>query len=337
MRWSGSSPLAAPPGNTYGFHAIAPVEAKVDRTVKPLAIALGVFGGVAALAALLIGLQLMSRQLRDAEEDSFVLRSLGAGPTTIALDGLVGILGSIVVGALLAVAVAVALSPLSPLGPVRPVYPDAGIAFDWTVLGVGLLVLIVGLGAMALVLAHRGAPHRVAARSRVAAQSTSRAVEAASAAGLPPPAVVGVRFALDPGRGRTAVPVRSALLGAVLAVALVVSTLTFGSGLQSLVSQPALYGWNFSYLLNASNTTPPQALALLDHDPDVVAWDGYDYNNVVIDGRAFRSSLNTATRRRKRRSARRYWPGTPSRPRTRSSSARPPWRSCTSGLATPSW
>lgn len=227
----------------------------------------------------------MSRQLRDAEEDSFVLRRLGAGPTTIALDSLVGILGSIVLGVLLAVAVAVALSPLSPLGPVRPVYPDAGIAFDWTVLGVGLLVLIVGLGAMALVLAHRGAPHRVAARSRVAAESTSRAVEAASAAGLPPPAVVGVRFALDPGRGRTAVPVRSALLGAVLAVALVVSTLTFGSGLQSLVSQPALYGWNFSYLLNASNTTPPQALALLDHDPDVVAWDGYDYNNVVIDGR----------------------------------------------------
>ena len=151
-------------------------------------------------------------------------------------------------------------------------------------LGVGLLVLIVGLGAMALVLAYRGAPHRVAARSRVAAPSTSRAVEAATSAGLPPPAVVGVRFALDPGRGRTAVPVRSALLGAVLAVALVVATLTFGSGLQALVSHPALYGWNFSYLLNASNTTPPQALSLLDHDPDVVAWDGYDYNDAEIDG-----------------------------------------------------
>ena len=275
---------AAPPGNTYGFHAIAPVEAKVDRTVKPLAIALGVFGGVAALAALLIGLQLMSRQLRDAEEDSSVLRSLGAGPSTIAVDSLVGILASIVVGSLFAVAIAVALSPLSPLGPVRPVYPDGGIAFDATVLGIGLLVLIVGLGAMAIALAYRGAPHRVAARSRVAAPSTSRAVEAATSAGLPPPAVVGVRFALDPGRGRTAVPVRSALLGAVLAVALVVATLTFGSGLQALVSHPALYGWNFSYLLNASNTTPPQALSLLDHDPDVVAWDGYDYNDAEIDG-----------------------------------------------------
>ena len=275
---------AAPPGNTYGFHAIAPVEAKVDRTVKPLAIALGVFGGIAALVALLIGLQLISRQLRAAEEESSVLRSLGAGPTAIAADGLVGILASIVVGSLLAFAVAVALSPLAPLGPVRPVYPDSGIAFDWTVLGTGLLVLIVGLGAIALALAYRGAPHRVLLRARVAAQSNSKAVQAAASAGLPPPAVIGVRFALESGRGRTSAPVRSAMLGAVLAVALVVATLTFGSGLQSLVSHPALYGWDFTYMLNASNTTPPQALALLDHDPDVLAWDGYDYNDAEIDG-----------------------------------------------------
>ncbi len=275
---------AAPPGNTYGFHAIAPVEAKVDRTVRPLAIALGVFGGVAALAALLVGLQLISRQLRDAEEESSVLRGLGAGPRTIAADNVVGILASIVVGSVLAAAVTVALSPLSPLGPVRPVYPDSGIALDWTVLGIGLPVLVVGLGAVALALAYRGAPHRVLRRSSVAPESNSKAVQAAVSAGLPPPAVIGVRFALESGRGQTAVPVRSALLGAILAVALVVTTLTFGSGLQSLVSHPALYGWNFSYMLNASNTTPPQALSLLDHDPDVVAWDGYDYNDAEIDG-----------------------------------------------------
>ena len=102
--------------------------------------------------------------------------------------------------------------------------------------------------------------------------------------GLSAPATVGVRFALVSGRGRTAVPVRSALLGAVLAVALVVTTLTFGNSLQSLVSQPALYGWNFSYLLNASNTVPPTTLSLLDRDRDVVAWQGYDYSIVTLDG-----------------------------------------------------
>ena len=184
---------AAPPGNTYGFHAIAPVEAKVDRTVEPLTIALGVFGGLAALATLLIGLQLISRQLRDAEQDSTVLRGLGAGPRTIAADGLVGILASILVGSLLAAAVAVALSPLSPLGPVRPVYPDSGVAFDWTVLGIGLVVLIVGLGAIAFALAYRGVPHRALRRSRVNPERNSKAVQVAASAGLPTPAVIGVR------------------------------------------------------------------------------------------------------------------------------------------------
>jgi hypothetical protein len=275
---------AAPPGNSYGFHGIAPVEAKVNRTVEPLTIALAVFGGVAALAVLLIGLQLISRQLRDLDEESSILRCLGAGPTTIAADNLVGILASIGVGALLAAVVAVALSPLSPLGPVRPVYPDGGIAFDWTVLSLGLLVLIVGLGTMAVVLAYRGIPHRVLERSRTSLERHSKVVEGVAAAGAPAPVVIGMRFALESGRGRTAVPVRSALLGTVLAVALVVATLTFGSGLQSLVSHPALYGWNFTYLLNASNTTPPQALSLLNHDSDVVAWGGYDYTVAEIDG-----------------------------------------------------
>ena len=45
-------------------------------------------------------------------------------------------------------------------------------------------------------------------------------------------------------------PVRSVLLGSSLAVALVVTTLTFGSSLQTLVSNPPLYGWNWTYILN---------------------------------------------------------------------------------------
>ena len=279
--------LLVPRGTVDQFHVTGPVAAKVDRTVTPLAIALGVFGGVAALAALLIGVQVISRQLRAADQDLTVLRALGAGPATIAADGLIGMLGAIMTGSLLAVAVAIALSPLSPLGPVRPVYPESGIAFDGTVLGSGFLVLIGGLGAIAVSLAYRGAPHRVARRSRLARSGTSKIVAAVAATGLPAPAVVGVRFAVEPGRGRTAVPVRSALLGTVLAVALVVATLTFGSGLQSLVSHPALYGWNWNYMLNASNSVPPQALALLGHDHDIAGWSGYDYNDAEIDGQSF--------------------------------------------------
>jgi len=273
-----------PPGTDLAFHALAPVEAKADRTVKPVAIALGVFGVVAALAALLICLQLISRRLRDADEEASVLRALGAGPAVIAADSLLGILGAVVAGSILAGVVCVGLSPFSPLGPVRPVYPHVSIAFDWTVLGIGLVVLVVGLGTMAIALAYRGAPHRVAQRARLALSRTSRVAASFASAGLPPSAVVGVRFALEPGRGRTAVPVRSAISGSVLAVAIAAATFTFGSGLQFLVSHPALYGWDWSYMLDASNTVPPQAISLLKHDRDVATWTGYNYTVAEIDG-----------------------------------------------------
>ena len=156
-----------PPGAAYEFHATAPDRGQGRPDGEAAVHRPRCVRGVAALAALLIGIQAISRQLRDADEDLTVLRALGAGPTTIAADGLIGILGALVIGSLLAAAVAVALSPLSPLGPVRPVYPGSPVAFDWTVLGFGLLVLIGGLGAIAVALAYRGAPHRAARRSQV--------------------------------------------------------------------------------------------------------------------------------------------------------------------------
>jgi hypothetical protein len=273
-----------PPGSASFFRVTALDEAKVERAVKPEAIALGMFGAIAAVAALAIGVQAISRQLRVADDDLEILRALGASPSTTLADGLVGVLGAVVVGSLVAAALAVGLSPLSPLGPVRPVYPSRGIAFDWTVLGIGVLVVTGGLGAIAIALAYRGAPHRVARRSGLAPTGTSSVVRAVASAGLSPAGVVGVRFALEPGRGRTAVPVRSALSGAALAVVTVVATLTFGSGLHTLVSHPALYGWNWSYDLNSINDVPPQAKTLLDHDPAVAAWTGVNHLDFQIDG-----------------------------------------------------
>jgi hypothetical protein len=80
------------------------------------------------------------------------------------------------------------------------------------------------------------------------------------------------------------VPVRSALLGTVLAIVIVVAAFTFASGLSTLVSSPPLYGWNWTYALNPSNDVPPQSLTLLSHDSDVAAWSGFDYNDFEVDG-----------------------------------------------------
>jgi len=232
---------------------------------------------------LVLGIQAISRQLRWGDEDRRVLRALGAGPVVTSGDGLVGILAAVLVGSLLAVAVAVGLSPLTPLGPVRPVYPDSGIAWDWTVLVVGFVVLVGALAASAVALSVRAAPRR-AAGTRGAVTRSSNITRSAEATGLPVAAAIGIRFAVEPGRGRNSVPVRSTLVGTVLAVALMVATLTFASGLHTLVSDPPLYGWNWNYALDASSDVPPVALALLDRDPHVAAWSGVSVANAQIDG-----------------------------------------------------
>ncbi len=285
-----------PSGSDANFTVTAITETKVERAVKPESIALGVFGAIAGLAALAIGALAISRVLGSSEDDLFALRALGASPAAIVADGLVGVLGAIVSGALLAVALAIGLSPLSPLGPIRAVYHPPGVAADWTVLGFGLLILIGGLGAIALALAYRGAPHRLATRNRGPLRD-SRLLHLAASSGLPASGAVGVRFALQSGRGRTSVPARSVLVGATLAVVIVTMTLTFSSGLQTLVSRPALYGWNWSYALTSENVVPPQALAALNRDRDVAGWTGYHPLSVQIDGQTVPALLanNDAT------------------------------------------
>jgi hypothetical protein len=273
-----------PRGSIYYFETGSSVEGKVQRAVRPESIALGAFGAIAALAALAIAALAISRLLRANDTDREVLRALGASPATSAAETWAGALGAVVLGSLLASAFAISLSSLSPLGPVRSVYPYRGLSIDWASLGIGGAGFIVVLGAFAIVLAYRGAPQRgLAGRGGDIGQG-SRAVRAAAVTGLPASAIVGVRFALEPGRGASAVPVRSTIFGAALAVILLVTTLTFSSSLQTLVSHPALYGWNWSYALSASNDVPPQAIAALKRDHDVQSFSGWQYNAADIDG-----------------------------------------------------
>ena len=145
-------------------------------------------------------------------------------------------------------------------------------------------VLVGVLGAAALELAFLRAPHRTVRSTGPAATRQSSLASLAQSAGIPVAGVVGVRFALEPGQGRTSVPVRSVLVGTVLAVAVVVSALTFAASLSTLVSHPPLYGWNWEYMFNTTNDVPPESLKTLDHDPDVAAWSGANLLPVQIDG-----------------------------------------------------
>ena len=98
------------------------------------------------------------------------------------------------------------------------------------------------------------------------------------------PGVIGVGFALDSRSGRTNVPARWVLTGAVVAVATVAATLTFSASLHTLVTHPKLYGWNWNYALQSEFDVPPASQTALDHDPDVAGWSGYSDPNLQIDG-----------------------------------------------------
>jgi putative ABC transport system permease protein len=273
------------------------IETEAQRAIYPEAIALGVFGLIAGLAALIIGVQAVSRQLRAASDDAGILRALGAGPAATTADGVLGVLPAVLAGALLAVAVAIGLSPFSLFGPVRQAEPGRGIYFDAAVLGLGALALVLVLGGVAVVIGYRQAPHRAAARPQSASRG-SVLVRAGLGANLGASGVAGLRFALEPGRGRTAVPVRSVLAGAVLAVTVVAATLTFGASLSYLIARPALYGWNFSYALYSTDGWGPfpaaQVTPVLDRDKLIAASTGVYFLTVQIDGQTVPAILSPA-------------------------------------------
>jgi len=260
-----------------------------QQAITPEAVALGVFGGVAGLSALLIAALVLVREVRTRGDDLDSLRAVGADRLLLLAGEVIGLLGAVLVGALLAADVAVLLSPLAPFGPVRPVYPVRGIAADWTVLVIGVLILVAVLGTVAVLAMLQEIRQHTAEHRAEPTRREPRWLRGASGLGLPISAETGLRFATETGRGRNSAPVRFAMLGAVLAVTVLVSSVTFAGSLNNLVAHPALYGWNWNYALlssfaGAEDLPGPQVTALLNKDHDVEAWAGVNFANAKLDG-----------------------------------------------------
>ena len=158
-------------------------------------------------------------------------------------------------------------------------------------IGTGFAVLVVGLGAFTVVAAYRLGT-RLTGRRSEPLERPSFVVGAAERSGMSVPAVAGLRFSLERGQDRPAVPVRSVMAGAVLAVLVLVATVTFSSGLNTLNSHPALYGWNWSDAIEtgAGGSVPPIASRMLDHDHDVAAWTGLKLETCRSTARPFPNS-----------------------------------------------
>ena len=186
-----------------------------------------------------------------------------------------------VAGAAIAVAVAIAASPLMPIGPARLAEPSPGVEVNVAVLGAGFACI-----ALLPVLLVAPAAWRAAGRSQsplgvAEPAGRTQASRLGSALGLAGSVTgaIGVRMAFEPGRGRTAVPVRSALVGTTVAVAAVVAALVFGTSLIALVSTPARYGQNWDQELDLGFAGVPAwfGAKVLSAEPAITGYAAGDY------------------------------------------------------------
>jgi hypothetical protein len=96
---------------------------------------------------------------------------------------------------------------------------------------------------------------------------------ASARAGLPATLTAGVRMALERGRGRTAVPVRTTIGGAAVGLGALVASLVFGASLTHLLGTPPLYGvtWDTEIWNNNGPAAVPAAEPVVRADPDVAS------------------------------------------------------------------
>ena len=233
--------------------------APIQRSFHLQAIALWILAALVALAAALVFSQTLARQAFLESTEAPALRALGM--TRAQLFGLAMARAAVVALAagVAGVVIGVALSPLTPIGTARTAEPDPGFAADAAVLAIGgcaTVLLVLALATLPAWRTVRLAGSPLGTPESTAAARPSAAVALLARLGAPPPAVAGVRLALEQGRGRTAVPVRTTLAGAALAVTALTAALVFGASLNHLLGTPRLYGWNWDLLITNYGAGP---------------------------------------------------------------------------------
>lgn len=228
--------------------------ATVQDSIDVIVTGLLVFAGVGAIAGLLAVGQALSRHLSHGAQSQSVLSGLGMTRPQRTAAAVLAVAPVAPGGALLAGVAAVLASPLMPISLARRAEPEPGFSLDPLVVGVGVFAIVLAVSAMIAAAAWRSTATRALADGGDPSGPTRPGVapRALAAAGLPPPATSGARMAFEPGRGRTAVPVRSGLFGLVLGTAGLVAVLVFAASLTALEHTPGRYGWNWDANLPGS-------------------------------------------------------------------------------------
>jgi ABC-type lipoprotein release transport system permease subunit len=218
--------------------------ALVRRAVNVQVVTLWLFALLTTVVGFMIFGQALSRLNFTESTENPILSALGMTRRQLFA---VAMLRAALIGTaagVVALVAAVAASSLFPTGLARIVEPTPGTNVAALVIG-GAVLVALGVLLLSVVPALR------AARTRGDAQGVALVAEFrrpsaiagfVARSGLPASAATGVRLALEPGRGRTAVPVRSAIVGFTVAVVALTAAFGFSASFQNLVTTPRLWG-----------------------------------------------------------------------------------------------
>jgi hypothetical protein len=250
-------------GEFLGYQVQSPLRqrAAVDVTTRVLVIGLLVFASATALAGLLACALTLRRSFSASELSPATLAALGATGEQIRRARLAATAPFVALGTLVALAVGVSAAGLGPAGSTARREPAPGWSPNVAVLAWGTLVVAVALLGVALL--------ATALRRRTAPAPRPSAISARlGRMGAPPAVALGSRYALDPGRGRGALPVRAALAAAAVGVTGVVAILVWSTSVGHLVERPERWGWDADALV--ADVQPANVRALVD-DPRTAA------------------------------------------------------------------
>jgi len=246
------------------------------RAVRFQVTALWIVTAVAALAAAVVVLQLVSRMATVADEERTSLITLGWRPRDVVTERAIEAAVAAMIAAPVAALTAYALSPVFPLGTLRPFEPHTGPSMDWlTVLG--------GLAALLVVAIVGGA---LAGRRRVRLDSgdgsNGRLAEVIATSGASMALATGARMLTHGRGGRRWLHL---YIAGVVGMAGVVGSGVVGLSLTTIVDNPARWGVNYDALFgNPYVSADTDIVAPIIDNPDVAALTGATIGSLTIGG-----------------------------------------------------
>jgi len=218
--------------------------AVVRRAVQVQVVALWLFALLASVSGFMIFGQALSRLNFTESAENPILSALGMTRRQLFAVAMVRAAVIGIAAGVIAFVAAVAASSLFPTGLAQAAEPAPGTTIA-SIVVVGALCVPIGVLLLSLIPALRAARTRGDVRGVALVgqfRRPSAFARTVARSGLPVSAGTGVRLALEPGRGRTSVPVRSAIVGLTLAVVALTAAFGFAVSFEHLRETPRLYG-----------------------------------------------------------------------------------------------